>query len=311
MTRSPHGDCARRSRRRPCRGLAQRVPAAPWIGALRAIRSAARARRNPRSPLRAIRYVRIGPLIRPAEFSEKSRCRRRKPERLAASPCAGERWTTSRSSRNVGAGCDGRCGVRCVKACRTRRRVRYGDVVWLAPRPWRHPPPCGNGNGDKKRRSPGRARSKPLNIAWGKPGCLGCTCSPRPCASHMGCPCALAHGIYGRSQRPAFPAPFLQERDNEIAKLGQTTPRDRCFTSACFPSIPSGIAAMSPHIPSRNQGSGALHDVTRRLHQPGLLSQSRRRDREAAPPGAGRGSAVSRSSARSGRRRRRRSPIRC
>src|SRR3954471_21841431 len=58
-------------------------------------------------------------------------------------------------------------------------------------------------------------------IAWGKPGCLGCTCSRCPCASHMGCPCAPAHGIYGRSQRPAFPAPFHLERDNEIAELGR------------------------------------------------------------------------------------------
>src|SRR3954471_19693101 len=53
-------------------------------------------------------------------------------------------------------------------------------------------------------------------IARGKSGCLGCTCSRCPCASHMGCPCAPAHGIYGRSQRPAFPAPFHHERDNEM-----------------------------------------------------------------------------------------------
>src|SRR3954467_14539561 len=64
-------------------------------------------------------------------------------------------------------------------------------------------------------------------IARGKPGCLGCTCSRCPCASHMGCPCAPAHGIYGRSQRPAFPAPFHQERDTEIAELGQDMPRER------------------------------------------------------------------------------------
>src|SRR3954453_9667742 len=102
-------------------------------------------------------------------------------------------------------------------------RSAYGEVVWS----WRRDRgvyfaggyPADNG--DKKRRSPGRARSKPLNIAWGKPGCLGCTCSPRPCASHMGCPCAPAHGIYGLSKRPAFPAPFVRERDNEIANLGR------------------------------------------------------------------------------------------
>ena len=66
------------------------------------------------------------------------------------------------------------------------RRVRspgetpaaYGEVVWS----WRRDRgvyplrPCGVGNGDNKRRSPGRARISRQTIAWGKPGCLGCTC---------------------------------------------------------------------------------------------------------------------------------------
>jgi len=61
------------------------------------------------------------------------------------------------------AGCDGRCGVRRVRspdenACSVRR-----SRVVLAPRPWRlsGPSRSGFGNGDKKRRSPGRARRKP------------------------------------------------------------------------------------------------------------------------------------------------------
>src|SRR3954462_10768106 len=58
-------------------------------------------------------------------------------------------------------------------------------------------------------------------IARGKPGCLGGTCSRCPCAQHMGCPCAPAHGIYGRSQRPAFPAPFHHERDDEMHNSGE------------------------------------------------------------------------------------------
>src|SRR5689334_5288518 len=37
----------------------------------------------------------------------------------------------------------------------------------------------------------------------------------------MGCPCAPAHGIYGRSQRPAFPAPSVRERDNELQSSGE------------------------------------------------------------------------------------------
>src|SRR6185369_3559397 len=51
----------------------------------------------------------------------------------------------------------------------------YGKVVWS----WRrdrgvHPPRrCGVGNGDKKRRSPGRARRKPSNHCAGKAGVTG------------------------------------------------------------------------------------------------------------------------------------------
>src|SRR3954467_11287528 len=58
-------------------------------------------------------------------------------------------------------------------------------------------------------------------IARGKPGCLGGTCSVCPCASHMGCPCAPAHGIYGRSQRPAFPAPFLRRGTTNLQNSGE------------------------------------------------------------------------------------------
>jgi hypothetical protein len=129
----------------------------------------------------------------------------------------------SRSSRNVGAGCNGRCGVRRVRSP-GETSAAYGEVVWS----WRRDRgvypvrPCGLGNGDKKRRSPGRARSKPLNIAWGRPGRLGCTCGVLPmCFPHMGRPCAPAHGIYGRGQRPAFPAPSLLKRDTDIAKPGR------------------------------------------------------------------------------------------
>jgi hypothetical protein len=74
--------------------------------------------------------------------------------------------------------------------------------VVLAPRPWRlSAPPCGRcGNGDKKGRSPGRARISRQTIARGKPGCLGCTCSNYPACSARG-------RIYGCIQRPAFPVP--------------------------------------------------------------------------------------------------------
>jgi hypothetical protein len=51
-------------------------------------------------------------------------------------------------------------------------------------------------------------------IARGKPGCPGCTCSSTPCAF-------LSHTGYGRSRRPAFPAPSDLRGDNEIAQPGQ------------------------------------------------------------------------------------------
>ena len=89
----------------------------------------------------------------------------------------------SRSSRYVGPGCDGRCGVR--RACSPDvTPAAYGEVVWSWRRDRGVDPAClcGFGNGDNKRRSPGRARISRKAIAWGKPGCLGCTCSPCPCA---------------------------------------------------------------------------------------------------------------------------------
>src|SRR5262245_33388279 len=93
-----------------------------------------------------------------------------------------------------------------------------GEVVWS----WRrdrgvYPARlCRHGNGDKKRRSPGRARisRKPLRgESWdvsAVPVVLIRVLSPSG---------TFAHGFYGRSRRPAFPAPSSKKRDNEIARL--------------------------------------------------------------------------------------------
>src|SRR6201988_1417175 len=95
-----------------------------------------------------------------------------------------------------------------------------GEVVWSWRRdPGVYPPRlCGDGNGDKKGRSPGRARISRKTFARGRPGCLGCTCQTRvhffDTFSTRQC---------GRSQRPAFPAPFLSERADE----GAVTRADR------------------------------------------------------------------------------------
>src|SRR5436190_202885 len=47
-------------------------------------------------------------------------------------------------------------------------------------------------------------------IARGKPGCLGCTCLIRVRCFPFCTRCC------GRSQRPAFPAPSVRERDDEM-----------------------------------------------------------------------------------------------
>jgi hypothetical protein len=89
---------------------------------------------------------------------------------------------------------------------------------------------CWGGNGDNKRRSPGRARISCKAIARGKPGCLGCTCQ-NPCAfSFYHCTRCC-----GRSRRPAFPAPLSSRGANEIAELGQIVSRERTCALSCRP----------------------------------------------------------------------------
>src|SRR5262245_38734566 len=128
----------------------------------------------------------------------------------------------SRSSRCVGAGCDGRCGVSAVQAAPTKTLAAYGEIVWS----WRRDPgaTCGSllpHNGGKKGRSPGRARISRKTIARGKPGCLGCTCQTRVHSL------LLQHTVAcGRSRRPAFPAPSVRERDDEMKNLGQIVLRE-------------------------------------------------------------------------------------
>jgi hypothetical protein len=119
----------------------------------------------------------------------------------------------SRSSRYV---------VRAAMDAASVRRVRspdetsaaYGEVVWS----WRrdrgvYPPRlCGDGNGDNKRRSPGRARISRKAIAWGKPGCLGWTCSPCPCASVHGMPVCSVTWDLRVHRAPGFPCALSKAR---------------------------------------------------------------------------------------------------
>ena len=110
----------------------------------------------------------------------------------------------------MGAGCDGRGNLRPSGLVSERDQGPWPDerlprtakscgpgAATLASIP---AGPCWRGNGDNKGRSPGRAPISRKAIARGKPGCPGCTCSSYPCAF-------CCTGGYGRSRRPAFPAP--------------------------------------------------------------------------------------------------------
>src|SRR5690349_12973787 len=85
----------------------------------------------------------------------------------------------------------------------------YGEVVWS----WRRDPgvypsrPCGNGNGGKKGRSPGRARSKPSNHIAGKAGMSRLYLS-NPCAFYR----YSSHTAMRAQSAPGFPLRPLFKR---------------------------------------------------------------------------------------------------
>jgi hypothetical protein len=85
----------------------------------------------------------------------------------------------TRSSRNVGAGCDGRCGVRRVLSRRTKTPQRTAkscgpDAATLASSRLGGVPLA---TVAKKAAHRGEHEISCKTIARGKPGCLGCTCS--------------------------------------------------------------------------------------------------------------------------------------
>jgi hypothetical protein len=134
------------------------------------------------------------------------------------------------SSRNVGAGCDGRCGVRCLHQTRRLQRTAKSCGPGAATLASIHAAPWWRGNGDNKGRSPGRARISRKAIARGKPGCLGCTCQNRVHSClHFRTRCC------GRSRRPAFPAPSLRGGTTNLQDPDRIVPREcRRLPSALF-----------------------------------------------------------------------------
>src|SRR5215475_7661506 len=104
----------------------------------------------------------------------------------------------------------------------------YDEVVWS----WRRDPGvyplrlCGDGNGDNKGRSPGRARISRKTIARGKPGCLGCTCQSRVRSFST-----IAHGAAGAVGARLSLCPLPSGGTNEIVNPGENLPREQLLSS--------------------------------------------------------------------------------
>ena len=156
----------------------------------------------------------------------------------------------TRSSRNVGAGCDGRCGVRRVLPCRTKTLTAYGEVVWS----WRRDPGVKLAGVSRRRRWQNRPLTgestketvKPLRgesrdvlaVPVVQPVCIFCS--------------TLAHGTAGAvgarlSLRP------LSERDDELAKLRRT----RAVRTRIFALCRAGLVRES----TANESCGSSPDA--------------------------------------------------
>ena len=138
------------------------------------------------------------------------------------------RGDETRSSRNVGAGCDGRCSVRRVHSRRTKRSQRTAKSCGPGAATLASIPAglCQRGNGDNKGRSPGRVRisRKPLRgesrdvlaVPVVQPVCFFL-----PDIRTRDC---------GRSRRPAFPAPSSKKLQRRGATKrhnpGKNAPRE-------------------------------------------------------------------------------------
>jgi hypothetical protein len=118
-------------------------------------------------------------------------------------------------------------GMRWTQLVLKTRALACGRRSRVVLTPRRRRQVCGSnsaGDGDKKARSPGRARSKPLKpLRAGMPGDPGATVVTNACAFYhctRGC---------GRNGRPAFPTPSLGR--NVHAQLGRIALRERCCVS--------------------------------------------------------------------------------
>ena len=127
-----------------------------------------------------------------------------------------KRGRIARSSRTSGRNCDGRSdAARFLRAATAKQRTAKSCGPGAATVASIRAGPCWHGNGDKKRRSPGRARISRQTIARGKPGCLGCTCLIRVRFS-----LPIAHGAAGAVGARLSLRPLIGEgqRDSELRR---------------------------------------------------------------------------------------------
>jgi hypothetical protein len=121
---------------------------------------------------------------------------------------------------------------------------------------------CWRGNGDKKGRSPGRARISRQTIARGRPGCPGCTCQIRVRSFYP------LHTVLRAPPAPGLPCALCSRGSNEMARLRRKSRRENegaCLSHYCAPHPPVLIlrrrAAPSRRMATGNNGAFMVRDA--------------------------------------------------
>ena len=145
----------------------------------------------------------------------------------------------SRSSRNVArvamdAAASGGASRRTKRLQRTAKSCGPGAATVASI----HAGLCWHGNGDKKRRSPGRVRISRQTIAQGRPGCLGCTWLIRVR------PFYHLHTVLRAQSAPGFPCALCQ-REGQRDRTTRTNHVARTRRRDLHPSSFGGVRSTS------------------------------------------------------------------
>jgi hypothetical protein len=104
-----------------------------------------------------------------------------------------------------------------------RKKAAVGEIVWSWCRdPGAKPVEQSIGHGGKKGRFPGESTYKPQKPLRGESRDVSAVPVKTVCILFA----SFRTRRCGCIQRPAFPAPSVRERDNEIAELGQIVSRE-------------------------------------------------------------------------------------